>query len=158
MNPEWPGNELKVCRFVRAHYEPWAHAPVSRLLEYFGWYAKLNLLGIVLHEQKVMAVATARFFHSPSDYRREFVHDPAGRYVKASLYGALCPAAMAVLAGRVARVHDVRGRIFLWHRDAGELGPPREYSLERFSRLVRSLLYVRRERTNTTIPDTICTS
>ena len=158
MITEWPGNELKICRFVRAHYAPWSNAPLVDLFKYFKWFAIMNLLGVVMHEEEVIAVGTCRFFHYSNQYRTEFLHDPAGRYIRINLYGALCPAAIVVLGGRLARTHNVRGCTLLWHRDPEELGPPRQYSIERWQRLMRSLLYVQRERTNTTEPNSVCAS
>lgn len=152
-------DDKAVCRFVRAHYRPWAISPLESIREYFAWFAMMNLLGVVRLEDRVIAVATFRTFHTPSDYRKEFVHDPAGQYVRINLYGALHPAAFAVLFGQLAQKQDLKGRTFLWHRDVEELGPPRERSLEQMIRLAEKCLrYERRVSTNTTEPYSVCAS
>jgi hypothetical protein len=150
-----PWTLTSVCEFVRGHYRPWANAPLDDLREYFGWYDMMNLLGwVVRHDGKLVAVANFRTFHNLEDYRTEFVHDPAGQYVRINLYGATVPQAFAVLFGQLAQKQDLRGRTFLWHRDAEELGPPRQYSLKRMVRMAEMMLNrgsnVERVTTNTT--------
>jgi hypothetical protein len=147
-------NDTAVLKFVRAHYRPWANAPLDDLWLYFRWYAEINLLGVVRLEGEVIAVAIFRTFHKLEDYRTEFVHDPAGQYVRINLYGATMPQAFAVLFGQLAQKQDLKGRTFLWHRDVEELGPPRQYSLKRLVRMAEIMLKrgsnVERVTTNTT--------
>jgi hypothetical protein len=142
------------CHFVRDHYRPWAKSPLYKIAEYLNWYDKMNLLGVVIHERQIIAVAIFRTFHKLEDYREEFVHDPAGQYVRINLYGATMPQAFAVLFGQLAHKQDLRGRTFLWHRDAEELGPPRQYRLKRLVRMAEIMLKrgsnVERVTTNTT--------
>ena len=147
-------NFIAISNFVRDHYRPWANAPIENLIQYFAWYAKMKLLGVVEFDGEIVAVAVFRTFHKLEDYREEFVHDPAGQYVRINLYGATMPQAFAVLFGQLAHKQDLRGRTFLWHRDAEELGPPRQYSLKRLVRMAEIMLKrgsnVERVTTNTT--------
>lgn len=152
-------HDTAALRFVRQHYKPWTNAPIEKLREYFAWYAKMNLLSVVRHENRVIAVAIYRTFHRLEDYRTEFIHDPAGQYIRINLYGALHPVAFAVLFGQLAKRQDLRGRTFLWHRDVEELGPPRQYSLKRMVRMAKLMLtYEQRKSAHTTEPDAICAS
>jgi hypothetical protein len=154
MNP-WTFTDMSdLCEFVRAHYRPWANATLESLRAYFNWYAMMNLLGVVQDDGEIIAVAIFRAFHKLEDYRTEFVHDPAGQYIRINLYGATMPQAFAVLFGQLAQKQDLKGRTFLWHRDAEELGPPRQYSLKRLVRMAEIMLkrgaHVERVTTNTT--------
>jgi hypothetical protein len=125
-----------------------------KLWDYFHWYNMMNLLGVVQIKDEVIAVASFRVFHNIEDYRTEFVHDPAGQYIRINLYGATMPQALAVLFGQLAQLQELKGRTFLWHRDVEELGPPRQYSLERMVRMAEIMLKrgsnVERVTTNTT--------
>lgn len=134
-------NLTAVSYFVRDHYKPWAEADADRLAEYFNWYDSLGILGVAYRRHEIAAVGTCRAFEDPADYRNEFVHRPWGKFVRCCLYGAVHPVFIPVVTWEIWQRHnkDIE-RIFLWHRDESELGPPKRYTEHQFRRLMSKLI------------------
>lgn len=129
-----------VSLFVSEHYQPWRNADINRLRDYFSWYDHLGILGVVGCEGAIDAVITCRGFDDPADYWVEFVHRPWGKYVKCSVWGAVHSRFIPNAVQQIQARHKYReDRIFLWHRDHIELGPPRQYSAHQFKRILDKL-------------------
>jgi hypothetical protein len=136
----------EICDFVRAHCAPWANADRQRLMEYFGWYNSLGLLVAIwgnshadLHNH-VLGVATCRAFDDPADYWTEFVHREWGKFVKPCVRGVEDGRIIPHLALQMVERHSDNGeRIYLWHRDVEELGPPKQYTSRQFWRMMDRL-------------------
>ncbi len=129
-----------VCQFVKEHYKPWSGVKLSRLEAYFEWYDRVRTLGVVGHGGRIDAVITCRAFDDPSDYWEEFVHRPWGKYVKCSVWGAVHPRFIPPAVQQIQSRHTYReDRIFMWHRDHIELGPPRKYNAHQFERILAKL-------------------
>lgn len=145
----WDRNAKKICQFVRRHYRPWSNAPMRRLRDYFRWYADRGLLSVVWQRGQVVGVGTVRFFHLPSHYRLEFVNFEDGPLARLNLYGAIRPIFIPQLVAKMAKGRN-ENKLYLWHRDVEELGPPRRYPLAKFKRLLLKLIeYERRQPTYT---------
>jgi len=107
---------------------------------YFEWYDRMGILGVARDWNTIKAVITCRGFDDPEAYWIEFHHRPWGKYVKCSVWGAVHPRFIIEAVGQIQARHDFReDRIFLWHRDHIEIGPPRAYSAHQFERILAKL-------------------
>jgi len=132
-------NMPEICKFVKEWYKPWADAGPT-LGPYLAWHADLRILGVTESEGEITAVVTCRAFDDPELYWTEFHHRPWGKYVKCSVWGAVHPRFIPEAVQQIQDRHAYRGdRIFMWHRDHIELGPPRRYSAHQFERILDKL-------------------
>jgi len=129
-----------VCQFVKEYYEPWKNADMAKLRAYFAWYDDLGILGVTSLSGKATSVITCRAFHDPEAYWIEFHHRPMGKYVKCSVWGAVHPRFIPEAVQQIQARNVYRDdRIFMWHRDHIELGPPRRYNAHQFERILGKL-------------------
>jgi hypothetical protein len=123
----------ELCKYVKTHKEEWRHTSDKRMREYLDWFQERGLLGIARQFGEIACLVSWRMFNDPSDYRKEFVYDPAGAYCQVRIYGSSAPVFVTIAYADLASRHS-EDRIFLYHRDPGELGPPKVATAQQVKR------------------------
>ena len=134
-----PSLSRELCHYVKTHTTQWRHASDKRMREYLDWYQERGLLGIARQFGDLACVCSWRTFSTMSDYREPFAYQPEGIFCQVRVYGSMAPVFIAIAMADVASRHN-ENRIFLWHRDAAELGPPKSASVRQAKKIAIRLM------------------
>lgn len=134
-----PALSLELCRYVKAHTRQWRNARDKRMREYIDWYWNRGILGVARQFGDLACVASWRMFSKLEDYREDFAYDPDGAFCQVRVYGSMAPVYLTIAMADIASRHN-ENRIFMWHRDVAELGPPRMATVDQAKKIAIRLM------------------